>query len=188
MTAFVAANATRPAPTANTAPAPTATRPAPTVAPTAAPTATQAPAAVPKQVAAELASNGLGLTQAEWEAKHGQGQPDAPGFLKYQGGAFIVSLRDGRVRHIEQMWGDRNAQALDPAAAAGKALLPQDAQFTRTYTSRAGRRVDLFKSEALAGVFAEDVFDDEPGECIVIYRQAPNGRVIAIVVATGNNP
>jgi len=30
--------------------------------------------------------------------------------------------------------------------------------------------------------------EGEPGECIVIYRQASNGRATSILVALGNNP
>ena len=187
-----AAGATRPAPTATTAP---------TVAPTTAPTATAAPAAVPKQVAAELASDGLGLTRAEWEAKRGKPTRDDGMLVSYEGNRYLVMFYEGRVWNLTHAWGDRNATSLEEAIATGKTLLPQDAVPVRTYTASDDRRVDVYQSEALAAVWPPKAFgvsendeeDDEDarvevGDCIVIYKQAANGRVHTIIVAAGNNP
>ena len=77
----------------------------------------------------------------------------------------------------------------EEARAAGRALAPTDAQLTRTYMSRTGRIVDLYRSTSLRAQFPTSPWlGGEPGDLIVIYRQTPAGRVTSIVVALGNNP
>ena len=195
--AAAAATATPPPPAtvaATTAPAvaPTATSP-PTPAPTAistpAPTTapTTAPTAAPTAPAAALASGGLGLPHAAWEEQHGQPGPAVQGFFSYQRGHYRVAFADGRARHVEQIWGEQDAQSLDEAVAAARALLPSDARLVRTETIEGGHRADLYHSAALASVFPATAFGGaQPGEHVVTYRQITPEQVVSIVITLGN--
>lgn len=153
--------------------------------PSLSPTAPSAPA---------YASGGLGLDRAAWERTHGEGKPDDPSrpmFFDYEGGKFQVrfsGVRAGNVEYVERVWGDRNAVTLEDARKESKQFVPTDAKFVRTYTSRSGSTVDLYRSESLKGRFgANDWTGGKPGDFIILYRNQ-TGRTTTFIAATGNNP
>lgn len=158
---------------------------------------TRVPAA-PAAAAAPLSSGGIGVSRADWEATHGAGTKDTLG-SRY--GDTIVSYQPDTTGadaagYIEKQWGDANAQALDAARAAGKALAPIDSTLVKTYEAN-GRTVDLYTSNWLKDRFLATIkikdkdwpvwVNGEPGQFIVLYR-ITDGKVTSIVMALGNNP
>lgn len=140
------------------------------------------------------ASGGLGLDRADWERSHGSGTPDNPGspmLFGYEGGKFQVqfsSVRSGNVEYVERVWGDRNAVPIEEVRAESKQFIPADAKFVRTYTSRSGSTVDLYRSESLKGRFSDDDWTGgKPGDFTILYRNQ-TGRTTTFIIGTGNNP
>jgi hypothetical protein len=154
----------------------------------------QPAASQPTPSAPIYASGGLGLDRADWERSHGSGAPDNPSspmIFGYEGGKFQVqfsSVRSGNVEHVERAWGDRNAVPIEEAREESKQFIPADAKFVKTYTSRSGSTVDLYKSESLKGRFSDDDWTGgKPGDFIILYRNQ-TGRTTTFIAATGNNP
>lgn len=148
----------------------------------------------PTAPAPAYASGGLGLDRADWERLHGSGAPDNPGSpmtFGYEGGKFQVqfsSVRSGNVEYVERVWGDRNPVLIEEARKESKQFIPADAKFVKTYTSRSGSTVDLYKSESLKGQFSDDGWTGgKPGDFIILYRNQ-TGRTTTFIIGTGNNP
>lgn len=138
------------------------------------------------------ASGGLGLDRAEWERLHGGGRTADPVmFFEYENGRFQVSfsgVRTGNVNYIERVWGDRNSVRIEEARRESRNFIPADAEFVRTYTSRGGSTVDLYKSESLKSRFsADDWTGGQPGDFIILYRNQ-TGRTTTFIIGVGNNP
>jgi hypothetical protein len=134
-----------------------------------------------------FASGGLGVSRSAWEAQHGAGSAEG-GFESYEEKTFVVGYQGDRISHLEFLFNP--AIDLDAARAQGKPLLPADSQLIRTYTTADGRTVDLYRSATLAARFADAPSlwaGGEPGDCIVLYRQA-SGRVASILLSLGDNP
>jgi hypothetical protein len=148
----------------------------------------------PAPSAPAYASGGLGLDRADWERAHGEGKPDNPSspmYFSYEGGTFQVQfseIRSGNVEYVERVWGDRNAVSIEDARKESKRFIPADAKFVKTYTSRSGSTVDLYKSESLKGRFENDDWTGgKPGDFIILYRNQ-TGRTTTFIISTGNNP
>ncbi len=147
-----------------------------------------------KPFAPAYASGGLGLDHADWERAHGEGKPDnlgSPMFFGYEGGKLQVQLsgiRSGNVEYVERIWGDSNAVPIEEARKESKQFIPADAKFVRTYTSRSGSTVDLYRSESLKGRFSdEDWTGGKPVDFIILYRNQ-TGRTTTFIISTDNNP
>jgi hypothetical protein len=145
----------------------------------------------------EFTSGGLGMTQADWEATNGTpGADSTGGYFFYKDNTFTVIYQDGSIDRLEQALGE-TGMTVDEAREASKALIPQDSELVKTYTSFDGRTVDLYKSEALIQQFPSSMrvgyenvsywVGGEPGNFTVTYG-ANNDRVTKIILATGNNP
>jgi hypothetical protein len=148
----------------------------------------------PGHAAPAYASGGLGLDRADWERSHGEGKPDNPSslmYFSYEGGTFQVQfseIRSGNVEYVERVWGDHNAVPIEEARKESKQFIPADAKFVKTYTSRSGSTVDLYRSESLKGRFEDDDWaGGKPGDFIILYRNQ-TGRTTTFIASTGNNP
>ncbi len=166
---------------------PTATaRPTNIPPPTAVPTIAPAPpTAVPR-----YASGGLGLIQADWENTYGKPNRDNSGVKSYANDQYVIIYLEGRVSHLERVWGDRDTKTQAFALGAVTPHFPRDAKKVESYISpRSGNPVDRFHSDSLASLFpAANFVGGEPGDFIVIYRMNTAGRVTSAVVGIGNNP
>ena len=156
--------------------------------------ANQSVSSRPTPSAPAYASGGLGLDQMEWEREHGKGNPDnasSPMFYGYEDGKFQVQfskVRAGNVEYIERVWGDRNAVPIEEARKESKQVIPADAKFVKSYTSRSGSTVDLYASESLKTRFSdEDWTGGKPGDFIILYRNQ-TGKTTTFIISTGNNP
>lgn len=156
------------------------------------PVAAAAPTEVPVEApATTLMSGGLGLSQAEWEAQHGEGKEVEGVFgLAYEGRTYeVVGPPEANIiRMAVNFTGD--GVPTDSARSLVQRVLPHDAQLIEQYTAPTGSPVDRYYSDWLAtradpGSFVGGV----PGEFIVIYRDGDqDGKTNRVLIALGNNP
>lgn len=179
-----------PLPAATEVPAPTETA-APTETPgpteTPAPTETTVPTETPAPT--PFASGGLGLTVAEWQAKHGQ--PERDGMTDVYLSTYKIIRHTPIVMHF---W--RNfvpARSINYAYGAMNGFMPKDAVLLETYSpeGRSDVIVDLYMSQSLAAHLGDagDWTGGEPGNFTVVFNLSPvEDGVTGMVIATGNNP
>ena len=166
------------------------------IAPTTVPTATlprvvpTAASAAQTTAAPHYASGGLGLTQSEWESTYGKPARDNGTIKSYANDQYIIIYLDGRIMHLERVWGDNAPQSQEFALGAVRPHFPRDARVIESYTApRSGNPVDRYHSESLAALFPPANFvGGEPGDFVVIYRLNAAGQVTSAVIGIGNNP
>jgi hypothetical protein len=140
-------------------------------------------------------SGGLGASQNQWEAVHGAGVASA-GMHAYEDQLYVLTYNSGNIDHLEVSLPD--TYTIDDARAVAITFTPTDSTLVKTYTSDTGQLVDLYHSDTLAERFPATVTigtsevsswtNAEPGDFIVIYRPAAEGRVSGLVLGLGNNP
>jgi len=108
----------------------------------------------------------------------------------YANDQYLIIYLDGRINHLERVWGDRDTKTQAFALGAVMGHFPRDAKKVESYTSpRSGNPVDRYHSDSLAALFpAENFIGGNPGDFIVIYRMSTPGKVTSAVVGIGNNP
>lgn len=146
------------------------------------------PTPVPTNMPAPFVSQGLGLSQEQWEQRYGPAQQDLPGFVRY--GPYVVAFRDGNAWYIERQWTTADPSYPDAARIEGETLAPSDRSLVHTYSpeGRPETVVHLYASESLKGRFGADVWTGgEPGNFTIQYSVF-DGDVTRMIVATGNNP
>jgi len=152
------------------------------------PTETPEPTNTPGTTLEPFPSGGLGLSKAEWDQQHTEGDT-AYGMVEYDDGKYSVTFADGNIQYLERVFAD-DQPTLDAARAEAQALIPEDSQFLETYSPEGmpEMAVDLYVSESLKERFDDSWFTGgEPGNFTVIYGVFDD-RVPRIVIATGNNP
>ena len=152
------------------------------------PTNSPEPTNTPGTTLESFPSGGLGLSKAEWDQQHTEGNT-AYGMVEYDNGKYSVTFADGNIQYLERVFAD-DQPTLDAARAEAQALIPEDSQFLETYSPEGMPElaVDLYVSESLKERFDNSRFTGgEPGNFTVIYGVFDD-RVPRIVIATGNNP
>ena len=146
------------------------------------------PTNTPEATLEPFPSGGLGLSRAEWDQQHTEGDTTF-GMVEYDDGKYSVTFADGNIQYLERVFTD-DQPPLDAARAEAQTLIPEDSQFLETYSPEGFLEltVDLYMSEALRERFDANWFiGGDPGNFIVIFGVF-DGRVPRIVIATGNNP
>jgi endonuclease YncB( thermonuclease family) len=136
------------------------------------------------------ASGGLGLTRAEWEAKHGKGEGDEASFITYERQQYLVTFSRGEVWSIS--WNLPDSVSPDVADDLALSLVPADHQFVGSTVTEPGSPADLYLSDSLIARFPpEDGRDpwhgDPPGSFIVIYYPEPDGLVGSLLIGIGHH-
>lgn len=129
---------------------------------------------------------GLGEKMSNWNANH---QADKSNEGSYDHGKFWITDYDGRINHLEIIWGNNSTIAIEKARQEAGAFLPSDRQLLDTYEPREYRIVEHLSSKSLAHAF-DDKFvwlGSPAGEFIIIYR-IYYGKVSSVVLSLGNNP
>lgn len=159
-------NAGRQLPTAGS---PASSTPSPSLSLESSPNRTASPSPAPQNLVpvegnSATRPGGLGATVEQWEEAYGLPTRGEFGELRYAAGRFVASeVANGRVRHLQIVYGEDAAISQPDARAVARALLPT------------GRRVG---PEAFAG--------GTPGDITVLYRPAVDfGRVETVVLMTG---
>ncbi len=145
----------------------------------------------PTPTVAAYKSGGLGLDLTTWESSHGNALKDGTSFFRYENDKFAVIFSEsnsGNAKHVERVYGDRNAVPIADARTESKLFIPADAKFVRTYTSQSGSTIDLYTSESLKSRFSEsDFIGGKAGDFIVLYRNQ-TGKVTTFIIGIGSNP
>ena len=136
-----------------------------------------------------IASGGLGLSQREWEAEHGEGEGN--GLLSYEDGTFLVLYWSDDIWNLT--WYLPQPVSLGDAGFLSTTLIPDDAVFVESSRAPSGKPMDVYTSASLADRYdPSDGFDPwgdaPPGTFIVLYNLEDNGTVTSILIAAGNNP
>lgn len=137
------------------------------------PAISPADTAIPTEPSKTYASGGLGLSQIEWEKRHGA--PNSKGYSarSYENNKYVVSFiygEDDPVDYILRQYQEGNMDS-SKAHAEARAMLPDDSRFVRT-----DQDVDYYHSESLIKRL-EDAYgnpypweDATPGEITIWYR------------------
>lgn len=163
---------------------------------------TPAAAASPTPFSGQVANpGGLGNTRADLDAAYGPPLGETPEHLVvYRKGAFEYHVQfvpdlNGRASLLVQLpLVASQAQSLDAAETAARALLPRDAQPPNPQPEgNAQFAVQRFTSHSLAAALPAVVFapgGGAPGQFLGVYARDPSqsGRVSRIVLGPGNDP
>jgi hypothetical protein len=170
-------------------PAPAVTVPIPPTPAVVAPESPMPPPPAPEVI--PFNSGGLGLSQLEWELRHGQGSPGDPsGHIVYENGAYLVSFQEGNVWYIERQWSPDNPVTFDDARLQSGELIPADRQYIQTYSpeGRPEQVVDLYLSPSLQSRFRGNWWvGGAPGNFTVAFDVYDSG-VNRMAITLGNNP
>lgn len=173
-----------PEPTAAPTDVPATATPAPTR--TAAPTFTPAPTLTPQPTAVPEPSQGLGLLQANWEARAGVATKKGIIGTVYANG-FEAVFQNDRVWYLSRQLTEATALTPDDIYTLGKTVMPDDAVLVKTYT-RDVTTVHLYQSKWLADQFDADMFiEGQPGQFTLQYN-VYDGKATSVLLALGNNP
>ncbi len=151
-------------------------------------TPTLSPAATP---VARYESDGLGLTQVDWEAAHsatGLGATLGQTQAKVYDGVYAVLFINGNVGWIDRAWtmgaGVTGAEAL----ALGESFAPLDRQPVRSYfpTELPGTMVSIYYSPSLADRFPVELWGAESPGTFAIVTIADGEEVVRLLLLLGD--
>lgn len=154
---------------------------------------TNTPTAGPTVTPSSYNSNGLGLAQTTWEQTHTRTADSIFGDIAgIYDDLYDVLFIDGIIVRLEIQWDTDNAQTPDQVESIAQSLLPNDSQFTETYSpdGRPETTVHLYNSASLAhrlDTASDWWFSAEPGTFIFQYNTF-DGAVTRMIISTGNNP
>jgi hypothetical protein len=158
--------------------------PTPNVLPTLPPTETPTPVV-------RYGSNGLGLTQADWEAEHmvtGLGATLGQTQATVYDDAYAVLFINGNVGWIDRAWTPGAGVTGAEALALGESLAPLDRQPIRSYfpTELPGATVSIYYSPTLAERFPADLWGSELPGTFAIVTIANGEEVIRLLLLLGD--
>lgn len=142
----------------------------------------------PVERGAAFRPGGLGATVEQWEELYGPPTRGESGESRYAGGRFVaLEVSNGRVQHVQVVYGDDDAISHPDAQSVARVLLPADAVLKSTLETPSATPGELYHSPALAGALDPEAFGGStPGEITVLYRPAAElGKVETVVVMTG---
>ena len=133
-------------------------------------------------------SDGIGCTRFVWEESHGRPEMEVNGLYYYEGGRYMVSFFEERLRQVTRIWSG-DGVPLREARAYALEQMPDDAKRTRLASVSGGRLLEAYKSRVIvdSGLFLEitgRVHGGESDLVSVVYR-VPSGRVEWVVVEVG---
>lgn len=160
----------------------------PTPTPVVTPTST--PEIIPTPVV-RYNSNGLGLSQADWEASHvvtGLGATLGQTQATVYDDAYAVLFINGNVGWLDRAWTPGNGVTGAVAMALGESFAPLDRQPVRTYYPRelAGATVAIYYSPSLATRFPAELWGSELPGTFAIVTIANGEEIVRLLVLLGD--
>jgi hypothetical protein len=166
--------------------------PVPTTTPTATPlpTPTPIPGITPTAIV-RYGSNGLGLSQADWEAAHrvtGLGATLGQTQATVYDNVFAVLFINGNVGWIDRAWMAGSGVTGAEALALGESLAPFDRQPVRTYapTQLSGATVSIYYSPSLADCFPAELWGAELPGTFAIVTIANGEEIVRLLLLLGD--
>ena len=141
--------------------------------------------------AVRYASNGLGLSQANWEAEHsvtGLGATLGQTQATVYDDAYAVLFINGNVGWIDRAWTPGNGVTGAAALALGEGFAPLDRQPIRSYapTELPGAMVSIYYSPSLAQRFPADMWGNELPGTFAIVTIANGEEIIRLLLLLGD--
>lgn len=142
-------------------------------------------------------SRGIGQSRTDWEADHGEPNPEFSNGLDYYGQGpdsyFTIGYWDGNVWHLD---GYLAETGLAEAQSIARSYIPLDSVFMQQYEENDGITtllVEVYQSASLVERFSSVDADpwggEVPGTFIIIYMiDVQTGVVWGWLIGTGNNP
>lgn len=143
------------------------------------PTEVKATVAQPIQ---SLASQGVGLTKAEWEALKG---PPNPQYLHtderatYQGNTYQVYYEEGKVWSLTIQF-EKKPITLSDAKKLAQVYMPTDAKYIKTYQDKTGEPVLVYQSNSIIPRFASNLLTWDGPDTI--------GQMLVFLTSSFKNP
>lgn len=132
----------------------------------------------------KLKSNGLGLSQEQWEINHNKTGKDIIGII--YDNKYIVVHFGKNVKYIEHQKNISEKQIIKEASK----LIPNDAKKVKSYSpkGRSETKVIVYESRYLKNRFKVSEFtNSKPGTFIVQYNKYKNS-VGRFIISIGDNP
>ncbi len=151
---------------------------------------TPTPTATPTAVV-RYSSNGLGLTQADWEAAHlvtGLGATLGQTQATVYDGAYAVLFINGNVGWIDRAWNPGEGVTGAAAVELGESFAPFDRQFIRSYFPEelVGATVSIYYSPSLAARFPASLWGNELPGTFAIVTIASGEEVVRLLLLLGD--
>lgn len=136
-------------------------------------------------------SNGLGLTQADWEAEHsvtGLGATLGQTQATVYDDAYAVLFINGNVGWIDRAWTPGAGVTGAEALALGEGLAPADRQPIRSYfpTELPGATVSIYYSPSLAERFPAELWGSELPGTFAIVTIANGEEIVRLLLLLGD--
>ena len=141
--------------------------------------------------AVRYASNGLGLSQANWEAEHsvtGLGATLGQTQATVYDDAYAVLFINGNVGWIDRAWTPGNGVTGAAAMTLGENFAPLDRQIIRSYapTELPGATVSIFYSPSLAERFPAELWGNELPGTFAIVTIANGEEIVRLLLLLGD--
>jgi hypothetical protein len=136
-------------------------------------------------------SNGLGLSQADWEAAHsvtGLGATLGNTQATVYDGVYAVLLINGNVGWIDRAWTPGGGVTGAEALALGESFAPFDRQPIRSYapTQLPGATVSIYYSPSLANRFPAELWGAEVPGTFAIVTIANGEEIVRLLLLLGD--
>jgi hypothetical protein len=136
-------------------------------------------------------SNGLGLSQADWEAEHavtGLGATLGGTQATVYDGLFAVLFSSGNVAWIDRAWTPGSGVTGAVALALGESLAPLDRQSIRSYAppELPGATVAIYYSPSLAERFPAELWGTELPGTFAIVTIANGEEIVRLLLLLGD--
>jgi endonuclease YncB( thermonuclease family) len=136
-------------------------------------------------------SEGLGLSQADWEASHqvtGLGSTLGQTQATVYDNAYAILFINGNVGWIDRAWTPGSGITGQAALALGESLAPLDRQAVRNYAPAElpGATVSIYYSPSLAARFPEEMWGAETPGTFAIVTIANGEEIIRMLVLLGD--
>lgn len=136
-------------------------------------------------------SNGLGLTQADWEAEHsvtGLGATLGQTQATVYDDAYAVLFINGNVGWIDRAWTPGTGVTGAEALALGEGFAPADRQPIRSYfpTELPGATVSIYYSPSLAERFPAELWGSELPGTFAIVTIANGEEIVRLLLLLGD--
>jgi hypothetical protein len=153
-------------------------------------TATPIPLATPTPIV-RYGSNGLGLSQADWEAAHsvtGLGATLGGTQATVYDDVYAVLFINGNVGWIDRAWRPGSGVTGAEALALGESFAPLDRQPIRSYapTELPGATVSIYYSPSLAERFPAELWGAELPGTFAIVTIANGEEIIRLLLLLGD--
>jgi endonuclease YncB( thermonuclease family) len=153
-------------------------------------TATPVPVVTPTPVV-RYGSNGLGLSQADWEAAHtvtGLGATLGQTQATIYDGVYAILFINGNVGWIDRAWTPGSGVTGAEALTLGESFAPADRQPVRSYypTELPGATVSIYYSPSLAQRFPAELWGAELPGTFAIVTIANGEQIVRLLLLMGD--